>query len=131
ANQCRFQRRLRQGNVAGGPSDRPRAGGNGRCTDAHTVDLQRDGADPSRVPARRGRGWPRRAAGTAPPARDPACRRRTARERRVPPAARRRVMGAIGIALTVLVVALLWVAAVAFGRDSRDGTERRFGPDER
>jgi hypothetical protein len=29
-------------------------------------------------------------------------------------------MGSIGIVLTVLVVALLWVAAVAFGRDSRE-----------
>ena len=43
-------------------------------------------------------------------------------------------MGSIGLALTVLVVVLLWVAAVAFGRDSRDsreGSERRFGPDRR
>jgi hypothetical protein len=38
-------------------------------------------------------------------------------------------MGSIGIALTVLVVILLWVAAVAFGRDSREGSERRFGAD--
>jgi len=28
-------------------------------------------------------------------------------------------------------VVLLWVAAVAFGRDSREGSERRFGPDRR
>ena len=34
-------------------------------------------------------------------------------------------MGSIGIALTVLVVVLLWVAAVAFGRDSRDGSDWR------
>ncbi len=40
-------------------------------------------------------------------------------------------MGAIGIALTVLVVVLVWVAAVAFGRDSREGAERRSGPDQR
>ena len=40
-------------------------------------------------------------------------------------------MSAIGIALTILVVVLVWVAAVAFGRDSRDGTERRSGPDPR
>ena len=39
-------------------------------------------------------------------------------------------MGSIGIALTVVVVVLLWVAAVAFGRDSREGSERRFGPDQ-
>jgi hypothetical protein len=30
-------------------------------------------------------------------------------------------MDAIGIVVTVLLVALLWVAAVAFGRDSREG----------
>ena len=30
-------------------------------------------------------------------------------------------MDAIGIAVTVLAVGLLWVAAVVFGRDSRDG----------
>jgi hypothetical protein len=29
-------------------------------------------------------------------------------------------MDAIGIAITVLLVALLWVAAVVFGRDSRE-----------
>ena len=40
-------------------------------------------------------------------------------------------MGSIEIALTVLIVVLLWVAAVAFGRDSREGSERRFGPDRR
>ena len=40
-------------------------------------------------------------------------------------------MGSIGLALTVLVVVLLWVAAVAFGRDSREGTERRSDPDQR
>lgn len=40
-------------------------------------------------------------------------------------------MGSIGLALTVVVVVLLWVAAVAFGRDSREGSERRFGPDRR
>jgi hypothetical protein len=40
-------------------------------------------------------------------------------------------MGAIGIGLTVLVVIVLWVAAVAFGRDSREGSERPFGPDQR
>jgi hypothetical protein len=40
-------------------------------------------------------------------------------------------MGSIGLALTVLVVVLLWVAAVAFARDSREGSERRFGPDRR
>ena len=40
-------------------------------------------------------------------------------------------MGSIGLALTVLFVVLLWVAAVAFGRDSREGSERRFGPDRR
>ena len=34
-------------------------------------------------------------------------------------------MEAIGIALTVLVVVLLWVAAVAIGRDSRYGSDRR------
>ena len=34
-------------------------------------------------------------------------------------------MGSIGVALTILVVILLWVAAVAFGRDSRDGSDRR------
>ena len=40
-------------------------------------------------------------------------------------------MGSIEIALSVLVVALLWVAAVAFGRDSREGSERRSGQDVR
>jgi hypothetical protein len=29
-------------------------------------------------------------------------------------------MGSIEIVLTILIVALLWVAAVAFGRDSRE-----------
>ena len=37
-------------------------------------------------------------------------------------------MEAIGIALTVLVVVLLWVAALAFGRDSREGSDLRSGP---
>lgn len=32
-------------------------------------------------------------------------------------------MGVLGIAVTLLVVGLLWVAAVAFGRDSRDGND--------
>jgi hypothetical protein len=40
-------------------------------------------------------------------------------------------MEAIGIALTVLVVVLLWVAAVAFGRDSREGSDRPLGNDLR
>ncbi len=40
-------------------------------------------------------------------------------------------MDSIGIALTVLVVVLLWVAAVAFGRDSREGSDGRSGPDRR
>ena len=40
-------------------------------------------------------------------------------------------MDSIGIALTVLVVVLLWVAAVAFGRDSREGSDPRSGPDLR
>jgi hypothetical protein len=40
-------------------------------------------------------------------------------------------MEAIGIALTVLVVVLLWVAAVAFGRDSREGSDRQSGPNMR
>jgi hypothetical protein len=30
-------------------------------------------------------------------------------------------MDAIGIVVTVVLVALLWVAAVVFGRDSREG----------
>jgi hypothetical protein len=30
-------------------------------------------------------------------------------------------MDAVGIVVTVLLVALLWVAAVVFGRDSREG----------
>jgi hypothetical protein len=38
-------------------------------------------------------------------------------------------MGPIGIVLTVFVVALLWVAAVAFGRDSREDGQRRSGAD--
>ena len=33
-------------------------------------------------------------------------------------------MGSIEIVLTILVVALLWVAAVAFGRDSREDGDR-------
>ena len=40
-------------------------------------------------------------------------------------------MEAIGIALTVLVVVLRWVAAVAFGRDSREGSGRALGNDRR
>jgi hypothetical protein len=40
-------------------------------------------------------------------------------------------MGSIEIAPTVLVVVLLWVAAVAFGRDSREGSYRRSGSDVR
>jgi hypothetical protein len=36
-------------------------------------------------------------------------------------------MDAIGIVVTVLLVALLWVAAVVFGRDSRDGDDWRLG----
>ena len=36
-------------------------------------------------------------------------------------------MDAIGIAVTVLAVVLLWVAAVVFGRDSRDGCDWRLG----
>jgi len=40
-------------------------------------------------------------------------------------------MGSVGIVLTVFVVALLWVAAVAFGRDSREDGERRSGGDRR
>jgi hypothetical protein len=39
-------------------------------------------------------------------------------------------MASVGIVLTVLVVALLWAAAVAFGRDSREG-DRRSGSDHR
>jgi hypothetical protein len=38
-------------------------------------------------------------------------------------------MGTVEVVLTVLVVALLWVAAVAFGRDSREDAERRSGSD--
>jgi hypothetical protein len=40
-------------------------------------------------------------------------------------------MGSVGIVLTVLVVALLWVAAVAFGRDSREDADGRPGSDHR
>jgi hypothetical protein len=32
-------------------------------------------------------------------------------------------MDAVGLVITVLVVGLLWGAAVAFGRDSRDGCD--------
>ena len=32
-------------------------------------------------------------------------------------------MEVLGIVLTVLVIGLLWVAAVVFGRDSRDGND--------
>jgi hypothetical protein len=38
-------------------------------------------------------------------------------------------MGSVGIVLTILVVTLLWVAAVAFGHDSREDGERRSGND--
>lgn len=38
-------------------------------------------------------------------------------------------MGSVGLVLMVLVVVLLWVAAVAFGRDSREDGERRSGSD--
>ena len=38
-------------------------------------------------------------------------------------------MGSVGIVLTVFVLALLWVAAVAFGRDSRDDGDRRSAGD--
>ena len=38
-------------------------------------------------------------------------------------------MGPVGIVLMLLVVALLWVAAVAFGRDSRENGDRRSGGD--
>ncbi|HEU4831723.1 MAG TPA: hypothetical protein VFU18_03355 [Actinomycetota bacterium] len=38
-------------------------------------------------------------------------------------------MGSVEIVLTLLVVALLWVAAVAFGRDSREDGDRRSGND--
>ena len=34
-------------------------------------------------------------------------------------------MGSVEIVLTLLVLALLWVAAVAFGRDSREDGDRR------
>jgi hypothetical protein len=40
-------------------------------------------------------------------------------------------METVQIVLTVLVVALLWVAAVAFGRDSREDGDRRSGSDHR
>jgi hypothetical protein len=40
-------------------------------------------------------------------------------------------MGSVGIVLTVLVVALLWVAAVAFARDSREDGDRRSRSDHR
>lgn len=32
-------------------------------------------------------------------------------------------MEALALVLTILVVGLLWAAAVAFGRDSRDGSD--------
>ena len=38
-------------------------------------------------------------------------------------------MGSVEIVLTVLVVALLWMAAVVFGRDSRQDGDRRSGSD--
>jgi len=40
-------------------------------------------------------------------------------------------MDSIGIAVTVLEVSLLWVAAVVFGRDSRDGRDWRLGSSDR
>jgi hypothetical protein len=40
-------------------------------------------------------------------------------------------MDSIGIAVTVLAVSLLWVAAVVFGRDSRDGRDWRLGSSDR
>ena len=42
-------------------------------------------------------------------------------------------MEAVWILLTLLVVGLLWVAAVVFGRDSRDGNDwyRRTGDHDR
>src|SRR5215211_6513696 len=96
--------------------------------DAHTVDVRRDGSDPSGVPARRRARWSPRAADAAAPGRDPGGRRRSARERRLPPAAGGGLMETVEIVLTVLVVALLWLAAVAFGRDSReDGVRRSWG----
>jgi hypothetical protein len=36
-------------------------------------------------------------------------------------------MDAIAAVVTVLAVVLLWVAAVVFGRDSRDGRDWRLG----
>ena len=55
--------------------------------------------------------------------------RRWARERRLTAAAGGGLMGSIEIVLTSLVVALLWVAAVAFGRDSREDGDRRSAGD--
>ena len=55
--------------------------------------------------------------------------RRSARERRLTAAAGGGLMGSIEIVLTILVVALLWVAAVAFGRDSREDGDRRSAGD--
>ena len=40
-------------------------------------------------------------------------------------------MDAIGIVVTLLAVSLLWVAAVVFGRDSRDGRDWRLGSSDR
>jgi hypothetical protein len=40
-------------------------------------------------------------------------------------------METVQIVLTVLVVALLWVSAVAFGRDSREDGNRRSEGDHR
>jgi len=40
-------------------------------------------------------------------------------------------MDSLGIAVTVLAVSLLWVAAVVFGRDSRDGRDWRLGSSDR
>ena len=40
-------------------------------------------------------------------------------------------MDAIGIVVTVVAVGLLWVAAVVFGRDSRDGRDWRLGSSDR
>ena len=40
-------------------------------------------------------------------------------------------MDAIGIVVTLLAVSLLWVAAVVFGRDSRDGRDWQLGSSDR
>src|SRR6185436_17025252 len=103
--------------------------GKARWTDAHTVDVPRDGSDPSRVPPRRRARWPAGAGDAPPPGLDPGGPRRPARERRLTAAAGGGLMGSIEVVLTILVVALLWVAAVAFGRDSREDGERRSAGD--